>query len=279
MFDRLKEKIGERLLDSSMEMLSKLNPEWITVDPARFHDPVALETIWLPVKSKGTTRKTHKLKKINSDRLEFRATVGEALRYLLLVAVGIALLFFLLGPDFATGQVSLNRDLLIPMLIYALPLYWGGRLLYHNTTPLVFDRQKRLFWKGRKTPESDLHGEFSKPCVRLNKIHALQLIRKYVTNWRFHSSFSYELNLVLQDGSRIHVVPGGKRSHLREDAIFLAHFLHIPLWDATDSSTLSLPDYALKQLDNVSQQQIKKFTLNMQSPQKTYKDYMKKSLH
>ena len=45
---------------------------------------------------------------------------------------------------------------------------------------------------------------------------------------------SYELNVVLQDGSRRNVVDHGNLDALRADARELAMFLVVPLWDATE---------------------------------------------
>ena len=43
----------------------------------------------------------------------------------------------------------------------------------------------------------------------------------------------YELNPVLNDGSRINVVDHGNLERLRGDAITLSQFLDKPVWDAT----------------------------------------------
>ena len=68
--------------------------------------------------------------------------------------------------------------------------------------------------------------------VRLNGVHALQLISEYVRGNK-SSFYSYELNLVLDDGSRVNVVDHGALARLRDDARTLARFLGRPLWDAT----------------------------------------------
>ncbi len=49
------------------------------------------------------------------------------------------------------------------------------------------------------------------------------------------SYYSYELNLVLDDGSRINVVDHGNLDRLRGDAQTLSRFLDKPVWDATQS--------------------------------------------
>ncbi len=60
-------------------------------------------------------------------------------------------------------------------------------------------------------------------------IHALQLIPNFDLRYR-----SYELNLVMSDGKRLHVVVYADRSpnKLREDVTILSRFLGKPVWDA-----------------------------------------------
>ena len=66
----------------------------------------------------------------------------------------------------------------------------------------------------------------------LSAIHALQLVSEHVRGNK-SSYWSYELNLVLGDGSRINVVDHGNLDQLRADAQTLAGFLNKPVWDAT----------------------------------------------
>ena len=67
---------------------------------------------------------------------------------------------------------------------------------------------------------------------KLEEIYAIQLLKEYCRGDK-SSYYSYELNLVLEDASRINVVDHGKLNLIRSDAEKLAAFLDIPLWDAT----------------------------------------------
>ena len=66
----------------------------------------------------------------------------------------------------------------------------------------------------------------------LSSIHALQLLSEFISGSK-NSYYSYELNLVLHDGSRINVVDHGNLERLRSDASTLSQFLGKPVWDAT----------------------------------------------
>jgi hypothetical protein len=57
---------------------------------------------------------------------------------------------------------------------------------------------------------------------------------EYVTGNK-SSYYSYELNLVLDDGRRINVIDHGNLDRLRSDAQPLSRFLDKPVWDAAGS--------------------------------------------
>ena len=108
----------------------------------------------------------------------------------------------------------------------------GGCLLYFGTKPIVFDKVRGVFWKGRKKPGEVFDRRSLKNFTGLEVVHALQIISEYCRGSK-SSYYSYELNLVLKDGKRINVVDHGSIRKLREDAEILSKFLSIPVWDAT----------------------------------------------
>ena len=77
-----------------------------------------------------------------------------------------------------------------------------------------------------------------KKSFDLKNAEAIQLIREYVRGSE-NSYYSYELNLICSDGSRINIVDHGALRKLRADAALLAEYLSIPIWDAID---FRLPD-------------------------------------
>ncbi|WP_339137438.1 MAG: hypothetical protein WGN25_05270 [Candidatus Electrothrix sp. GW3-4] len=50
--------------------------------------------------------------------------------------------------------------------------------------------------------------------------------------------YSYEIDLILKDGTRINAMGHGKKSKIQEDAKILAEFLGKPLWDASEMKIL-----------------------------------------
>jgi len=112
-----------------------------------------------------------------------------------------------------------------------------------GTRPIVFDRSVGWFWKGSRIPVSPAKTGQRKNAAPLEQIHAVQLISEYVRETRRRgrgwspgktSSYrSYEINLVLKDGSRINVVDHANLPRIQQDAQQLGEFLDVPVWDNT----------------------------------------------
>ena len=102
--------------------------------------------------------------------------------------------------------------------------------------PIVLDRTSGFFWKGKRNPSQNDPPSI-RVCAPLGEAIGLQILSEYVVSrdsdgdsHRFHS---YELNLVLIDGSRANIVDHGNLKALRNDAAMVSEFLGVPVWDAT----------------------------------------------
>jgi hypothetical protein len=107
----------------------------------------------------------------------------------------------------------------------------GGTMMFFMTKPMVFDKIRGCYWKGRKKPDAVSARQRPGCCARLDEIHALQLLPKIATDGRIDSI--YELNLVLTEGGRIHLTDQRNLGAAREYAETLSRFLERPVWDAT----------------------------------------------
>lgn len=196
-------------------------------DPAGLNDAIANQTNWRPAKVASASFCTHRLVAVHSERREFYATVGAQLFYGLFFAIG---LLMLLG--FASFSVfSFSADFLIPLFVGLTFTLAGAGMFYWGSTPIVFDYASGFFWKGRQAPTAFAEQNIAKQFARLDRIHALQLLSKYNRSNK-HSYWSYQLNLVLQDGQRINVLNHGNKQRLQSDAAELAAFLGKTVWDA-----------------------------------------------
>jgi hypothetical protein len=219
MFEKLKQKL---------RMLS-IQP--VPFDPSRFGDPVALQTAWTPAKRGGASFRTHKLAAAGPSRIEFRAAIGALIFYLVFFLLGLGVFIALSAAWFLRTGVRSDPGMLVPLLISLIFIVIGAYLLYIGTAPIVFEKGRGVFWKGRKGPDEAIDSRNTGVFVRLDHVHAVQLISEYISGKS--SYYSYELNLVLEDGKRVTVVDHGNLGKIREDAKTLALFLGRPLWDAT----------------------------------------------
>ncbi len=197
------------------------------VDPGRFGDPVAKATEWGPAQAGGMNFCTRKLVAVDETRLEFRAS-GRAQ----LLSAGFLLVGLSAVVDFARRAApgALGPQELIGILFGCVCMVGGGVSGYRGRVPIVFNRRKGYFWKGWRSPDEVFDKGRIRHFAPLDDIHAIQLLAEYCPGKRPY--FSYELNVVLKDGRRIHVVDHGDETRLREDAELLAAFLDKPIWDA-----------------------------------------------
>jgi hypothetical protein len=211
-----------------MEKLQSLPVTRKTFDPSKSGDPAAMQTEWTPAKRDGTNFQTQKLVEININRIEFLATNGAIAIYILFALMGLmtAIAFFI---KLSSGLF--NAVMIMPLLVGLIFTIVGGCMFYFGTAPVVFDKYKGFFWKGRRSPDEESDRKEIKYFIALEDIHSLQLISEYCGSDR-SPYYSYELNLVLINGSRINVVDHANLVKLREDAQTLSAFLGKPVWDA-----------------------------------------------
>jgi hypothetical protein len=214
-------------LQAKLRLLTKTPAPF---DPSRFNDPLALRTEWTPAKRGGTNIRTHRLILTGPTRAEFRPAIGALLFYVLFLCIGLGV-FAAIAASWLSGTGSFNPGMVMPLIICLVFVAIGAYMLYAGTAPIVFEKGRGVFWKGRKGPDQAIDSRNISDRVRIDQVHAIQLISEYISGKS--SYYSYELNLVLEDGKRVNVIDHGNLKKIREDAAKLAVFLGKPLWDAT----------------------------------------------
>jgi hypothetical protein len=220
------------MLDTLITKLKSLMVTQPPLDPARFNDPLALATEWTPAKPGGANFRTHRLIMPHPGRAEFVATAGAKVFYGLFTLIGCALFLFA-GIKLLTTAGPTRASLIAPLVIGALFALVGIIIWRQGNSPIVFDGQQGLFWQGKREESLVYDSTLSTNATRFDNIHALQLVAEHVRGSK-SSYYSYELNLVLKDASRVNVVDHGNPATLREDAAELARFLNRPLWDGVE---------------------------------------------
>ena len=215
------------MLEKTIERIRRLAPTPMTANPLQFNDPLAAQVEWGPLKGGGTNIRTHKLVADGLQQMRFVATVGAWIFYTIFLLVGLGLMIAM-----SISSTSFKIETMVAILIGLVFALIGGGLLYFGTRPIVFDKQSGFFWKGYKAPDQVFDKRALKHCTELANIHALQIVSESCRS-KNGSYYSYELNLVLKDGTRMNVVDHGNLKKLREDTAALAQFLGNPVWDST----------------------------------------------
>lgn len=195
------------------------------INVAQFNDPIAEETEWsaLPIGMTMLHVVTQVTSLVGPDRLEFKPSPWF-IRFLLMIAsipLVIGLVLFAVNPTPPKMILFICCILLVPSLLFVV-LAWMMTI-----KPIVFDQTLGTFWRGTKLPPTPLDdGETREVCVKLDEVHAVQLISDVV-----YKKMAFQMNLVLKNGRRIKVIEHGHPTYLQQDAEKVAQFLGVPVWN------------------------------------------------
>lgn len=186
----------------------------------KINDPFAENVGWLPLRYTG---KLFGFRKVIVEKNKASLVVDESTKFAL---KGMALVTFLfvisplligLNPkDFNMGIQLAYGILIFGSLITGIKIYLKVK------EEIVFDKSSQCFIKGKNT------------IVKFSDIYALQLIEKVVEGVREEGKFKdkyYQLNLVLKDKERVHIIDQKKNPQFIDYAHSIAKFLEKPLWD------------------------------------------------
>jgi hypothetical protein len=206
-------------------------------DVGRFTDPLALRTDWQPASPEGAGMLNACFNPPADGRL--RSTINPLSIFLFLLPVMFGLSYVIgwmeLDTDWGRKMSSLfwlDGDLSDLILGFFLLLF-GVVGLFDVSSPRVFDRHSGWYWRGWRQPQGRHRARIHDRAVRLQLIHAVQLLTKRRLNEEGKGlDIAHELNLVLEDATRINVFCHGNLAQLRSDAQRVSSFLSVPVWDA-----------------------------------------------
>lgn len=201
------------------------------VDPEVFNHPLAQQTEWYPLKGGGTNFQTHRLDSSNPDLLVFKATTGAQLFCGVFALVGLIVMAIPMVIFFSDGAKDWGL-LVFAILFGGIFLAVGSLMYYFMTVPRVFDTFYGCYYKGRTKPKHEMGQHKKQVLTPLSEVKAIQVLRERIRS-KNGSYYSYEINLVLADASRINIVDHGKHEAVIDDAEILATSLGVPLWDGS----------------------------------------------
>jgi hypothetical protein len=168
-----------------------------------------------------------KLITVGANRIEFRMTSKAKSFYLSFFIIGGLVFLF---PILVQRPLSVSSFIFL-ILVYAALCVTGGLMIFSSAKPIIFDKIRGFYWKGRKKPDEVCARQNPGSCARIEDIHALQLLSKMTTGGSNESI--YELNLILNNSRRIHLTDQRNLDAARNHASILSRFLEKPIWDAT----------------------------------------------
>ncbi|MAX71660.1 MAG: hypothetical protein CMC76_11295 [Flavobacteriaceae bacterium] len=177
-----------------------------------------------PLKPGGSNFKTHELIKKTPWKYAYRPSFGGILFAGIFVIVGLIVIIISLSV------ISTTPSNWIMFMFGAVFSTTGSLIYYFSAMPRVFDKQLGLYYKTYKVNPSK-RDENSKKQFPLKSIIAIQVIGETISS-KNGSYGSFELNLVLEDGSRKNVVDHGNLKSIIDDAHVLSDFLNVPIWHA-----------------------------------------------
>lgn len=178
---------------------------------------------------------TRRLREVEGERLEFRASPQLVLFcsviVVLALSMAVAAALIALGVMRATNESGEQVRVLPTLFLLGMALLFGWLGVNElRPEPVVFDKGRGLFWRGRREEGGALRRN-SGDEARLEDVLALQLLSRRVQ--RKHSLFlSWELNLVLRSGKRIHLVGHPNKEVIDADTERLGRFLDVPVLTA-----------------------------------------------
>ncbi len=183
-----------------------------------------------PLKPGGSNFKTHVLLEKSSSKIVYRPSVGGVLFVLLFFGVGIG--FIIYNLFFESGQMTSPSLFNFASLLFGFIFAFAGTYMaFYLFVPRVFDRQIGFYYKSYKFRP---HQKYLKNQFRLNDIIAVQIIGETIRD-EDGAYGSFELNLILTDGSRRNVVDHGNLKSIIDDAHIVSDFLNVPIWHAKSS--------------------------------------------
>lgn len=200
------------------------------INLADLNDPLALEVSWRPLSDSASNFKTHKLQKQGNEIMVFRSSKRFVLISLMVIAMGISLPFLAFVED--ANDIWHAAGKFAACLVGGIAFTWVGFNMYRTASQgYVFDKGQGLFFPGGKKASKEVSLFLNNNAQPIKKIYAIQLIQEIQYNHDDRPYRCYEINLVMQDGSRIQAVEHGDLQQAKRDAQRLGQFLEKPVWD------------------------------------------------
>lgn len=207
-----------------------------------FNDPFAKEVEWEPAKNGGVGFRTRTMVTSGNETIKLRPSfpslaisIGSLIIGFWLITISVTLnipTIHNFSELFSVGyfvyyqvQNQISIEMILGVLFGLVFLILGLLCIYKLLRPVKFDRYERSFSRG--------YPFFRKTIVPFNDIKAIQIISEYCKGSNSSSYRSYELNLILNNKSRVTVVDHSDIYEIRRNGEEISKMLSVPVWDMT----------------------------------------------
>lgn len=204
------------------------------VIPPDQEDPLAGQISWSPVKTGGSNFCSHRLKQARDGHYGFQPTPAAVAWHamFLALAIGFVVAPFLLGAWSRKPAVEVSFTFIGIGLVVLIGVVFSLRELYRL---VHIDIEAGWIWLFKPAPDKLRYEQIQADTdhyVRIEDVHALQVVAERCRPGRENEFFSYELNIVRHDGTRVNLVDHGRGDLIDADAKDLAELLSVPVWSA-----------------------------------------------
>lgn len=227
LFDSLKTGIENFAANAMKSKEERLNEAL-----KRIPDPFAKEIPWTPLVRWWSSLRTNILIVMPNWNLEYKLATWIKIFSWIFILVG--LVYLVTFPTVTILSGNWENVMIIPFLLFP-GIFWGmGYYTYQRyNKPITFDNSIGYFYKWKPSFNYWMIDINDKNLVPFNDIYAIQLLTEHVMGNK-SSYYSYELNLVLKDKTRINVVDFWNIGIIRKDAKTIWDFLWVPVWDLSE---------------------------------------------
>ncbi len=226
-----------QVLRSTVEMEAAKPPSVVSVarvfsdhrvDPLDFKESIAREAEWSPLQTTSAGFKTRMLVR-GTGTLRLKATPAArsmAMTMLLMGMIAVALAV----REFLSRGLAIESG--FPFVVGGIFVLVGIWLFYDSFRPIVFDLRRGTFRRG-----------WSPRSLPLSEVGGVQLLSFESVGESMYTAF--ELNLLLHDGTRVHVVCHGDRAAIEHQGETIGGLVGKPVFNGilagAESSRVSKP--------------------------------------
>lgn len=180
----------------------------------------------------GPSYETHSLHKTRRNNLCFKLNTRLGFESVILFGLPLAFIAFIC---YKYNVLNSLKFLLNDTVFYLVFGYFSFTLLlslFGNLKYFTFSKKHNLYFKGFPLLPNQL--AYSK--YKLSDIIAIQVLGEELVDQESKlKRNSFELNLVLENLKRVHVIDHNNLQGLLDDAEILCTYLNVPLWHAKSS--------------------------------------------